>query len=94
MHIVKNMMVGSLWDHVGIMLLVTLYNNRLKMTKFGALHSEIHPFDFYPFFTIQRIQVRIDPPHPHACRKRRLNGAVFRMRPEKPRSRVTAGVTQ
>jgi hypothetical protein len=26
------------------------------------------------------------------CRKRRLNGAVLRMRPEKPKSRVTAGV--
>jgi hypothetical protein len=27
-------------------------------------------------------------------RKRRLNGAVLRMRPEKPRSRVTAGVAR
>jgi hypothetical protein len=36
-----------------------------------------------------RIRVRIDPPHPLVCRKRRLNGAVLRMRPEKPRSRVT-----
>jgi hypothetical protein len=39
-----------------------------------------------------RIQVRIDPPHPLVCSKRRLNGAVLRMRREKPRSRVTAGV--
>jgi hypothetical protein len=39
-----------------------------------------------------RIRVRIDSPHPLVCRKRRLNGAVLRMRPEKPRSRVTAGV--
>jgi hypothetical protein len=39
-----------------------------------------------------RIRVRIaDPPHPLVCRKRRLNGAVLRMRPEKPRHRVTAG---
>jgi hypothetical protein len=38
-----------------------------------------------------RIRVRIDPPHPLVCRKRRLNGAVLRMRPEKPRSRVTEG---
>jgi hypothetical protein len=30
-----------------------------------------------------RIRVRIDPPHPLVCRKRRLNGAVLRMRPEK-----------
>jgi hypothetical protein len=41
-----------------------------------------------------RIQVRIDPPHPLVCRKRRLNGAVLWMRPEKPRSRVTAGVAR
>jgi hypothetical protein len=41
-----------------------------------------------------RIRVRIDPPHPLVCRKRRLNGAVLRMRPEKPRPRVTAGVAR
>jgi hypothetical protein len=35
-----------------------------------------------------RIRVRINPPHPLVCRKRRLNGAVLRMRPQKPRSRV------
>jgi hypothetical protein len=29
-----------------------------------------------------RIRVRIDPPHPLVCRKRQLNGAVLRMRPE------------
>jgi hypothetical protein len=29
-----------------------------------------------------RIRVRIDPPHPLVCRKRRLNGEVLRMRPE------------
>jgi hypothetical protein len=39
-----------------------------------------------------RIRVRIGPPHPHACRKRRLNGAVLWMRPETPRSRITAGL--
>jgi hypothetical protein len=33
-----------------------------------------------------RIRVRIDPPH----HKRRLNGAILQMRPEKPRPRVTA----
>jgi hypothetical protein len=37
------------------------------------------------------IQVRIDPPHPLMCRKRRLNGAVLRMKPEKSRSCVTVG---
>jgi hypothetical protein len=41
-----------------------------------------------------RIRVRIDPLHPLVCRKRRLNGVVLRMRPEKPRSRVTAGVAR
>jgi hypothetical protein len=41
-----------------------------------------------------RIRVRIDPPHPLVCCKRRLNGAVLQMRPEKPRSRVTAGVAR
>jgi hypothetical protein len=32
--------------------------------------------------------------HLYVCRKRRLNGAFLRMRPEKPRPRVTAGVAQ
>jgi hypothetical protein len=41
-----------------------------------------------------RIRVRINPPHPHVCRKMRLNRADLRMRPEKPRSRVTAGVAR
>jgi hypothetical protein len=41
-----------------------------------------------------RIRVRIDPPHPLVCRKRRLNREVLRMRPEKPRPRVTAGVAR
>jgi hypothetical protein len=41
-----------------------------------------------------RIQVRIGPLHPHACRKRRLNAAILRMGPEKPRSHVTAGVAR
>jgi hypothetical protein len=45
---------------------------------------------------IQRkfLKILIDPPHPLVCCKRRLNGAVLRMRPEKPRSRVTAGTAQ
>jgi hypothetical protein len=33
-----------------------------------------------------RFQVRIGPQHPLVYRKRRLNGAVLRLRPEKPRS--------
>jgi hypothetical protein len=40
------------------------------------------------------IRVRIDPPHPLVCWKRRVNGAVLLMRPEKPRSRVTACVAR
>jgi hypothetical protein len=40
------------------------------------------------------IRVKIDPPHLLVCRKRRLNGAVLRMRPGKPTYRVTAGVTR
>jgi hypothetical protein len=44
--------------------------------------------------TPMRIPVRIDPPHPFVCRRRRLNGAVLRMRPEKPRSRVLVGVAR
>jgi hypothetical protein len=41
-----------------------------------------------------RIRVRIGPPYPQACRKRRLNGAVLRMRPENPRSRVTTSAAR
>jgi hypothetical protein len=41
-----------------------------------------------------RIRVRIVPPHPHVCRKKRLNWAVLRMRPGKPRPRVTVGVAR
>jgi hypothetical protein len=42
-----------------------------------------------------RIRVSIDPPLPLVCRKRRLNGQYkMGMRPEKPRSRVTAGVAR
>jgi hypothetical protein len=46
----------------------------------------------YQISFLLRIRVRICPPHPHVRRKRRLNGAVPRMRPEKPRSCVSAGV--
>jgi hypothetical protein len=41
-----------------------------------------------------RIWIRTDPPHPLVCHRRRLNGAVLLMRPEKLRSSVTAGVTR
>jgi hypothetical protein len=56
-------------------------------TFLPLLHIDI------PFSPV-RIRVRIDPPHPQVCRKRRRIGAVLRMRPEKPRSRVTAGVAR
>jgi hypothetical protein len=45
-------------------------------------------YGYYPV----RIRVRIDLPRPVVCRMRWLNGLVFRMRPEKPRPCVTAGV--
>jgi hypothetical protein len=40
------------------------------------------------------IGVKIDPTHPLVCCKRQLNGAVLRMRPEKPRPRLTVGVAR
>ena len=49
--------------------------------------------EIYPLTPV-KIRVRIGPPHPLVCLKRRLNVAVLRMRPEKPRSRVTAGVAR
>jgi hypothetical protein len=41
--------------------------------------------DMVAIFCPVRIRVRIDLPHPLVCRKRRLNGAVLRIRPKKPR---------
>jgi hypothetical protein len=38
----------------------------------------------------QRIWVRLGPQHPLAYRRRRLDGSILRMRPRKPRFRVTA----
>jgi hypothetical protein len=50
----------------------------------------LQPWEFRHFYSnTVRILVRIDPPHPLVCPKRRLNGAVIRMRPEKLRSSVT-----
>jgi hypothetical protein len=62
----------------------------LNNWKMGILKGCTDAYTYHPV----RIRVRIDPPHPLVCRKRRLNGAVHRMRPEKPRSRVTAGVAR
>jgi hypothetical protein len=48
------------------------------------LNLDFTAFHFISIFTFPvRIQVRIDLPHPLVCRKRRLNGAVLQMRPEK-----------
>jgi hypothetical protein len=56
--------------------------------------SDYHVFcHFLPVAPV-RIRVRVDPPYPHLCRKRRLIGAALRMRLEKPRSHVTAGVAR
>jgi hypothetical protein len=41
-----------------------------------------------------RTRVRLNPQHPLACRKRRLNWAVLWMRPENPLSRVTADMAR
>jgi hypothetical protein len=54
--------------------------NHFKMNTFENALKVITPNCFSPV----RIRVRIGPLHPLVCRKRRLNGAVLRMRPEKP----------
>jgi hypothetical protein len=70
--------------------------NLKKLNEFVQYHHfKMETLDSILSSTIPvRIRVRIDPPHPLVCRKRRLNGAVLRMRPEKPRPRVTAGVAR
>jgi hypothetical protein len=47
---------------------------------------------FIYFWWPVRIWVNIGPPDPFVCHKKRFNGEVLRMRPEKPRSHVTAGM--
>jgi hypothetical protein len=75
---------------------VYMYNILIDYSLLFYIHMTI--FHTYGDVTIAgapvRIRVRIDPPYPLVCRKRRLNGAVLRMRPEKPRSHVTAGVAR
>jgi hypothetical protein len=54
----------------------------------------VHVFIYFQklnLFQSVRIRVRIGPLHPFVLCKRRLNTAVLRMRPEKPRPCVTAG---
>jgi hypothetical protein len=61
----------------------------IKKIMFNACKCWPKWLSIFTFFTPSplpvRIRVRIDPPHPHVCRKRRLNGVVLQMRPEKPR---------
>jgi hypothetical protein len=69
----------------------TLWSTKLKKTKQNKIKKkQTKNFTQDPV----RILARIDPPHPLVCRKRRLNGVVFRMRPDKPRPRVTVGVAR
>jgi hypothetical protein len=58
------------------------------------LHTIMKMLNFYRLNKPVRIRVKINPTHPLVCRKRRKNGAVLRMRPNKPRPRVAAGVTR
>jgi hypothetical protein len=74
--------------------------------KMEVLHSDQTEYRIYQWDNIlpswlththmlqSRIRVTIGPQHRHAYRKRPLNGVVLRMRPEKPRPRVTAGVAR
>jgi hypothetical protein len=76
---------------------VSLYNYLYTQLMHIKLRSQLSVLNnkLFSFWSDPvRIRVRIDPPHPLVCRKRRLNGAVLRMGPEKPRSRVTAGVAR
>jgi hypothetical protein len=66
-------------------------------SPYSTLHFKIlYSFQrFIPYdYSLFTVLLRIDPPHPLVCRKRRLNGAVLRMRPEKPRPHVTVGVAR
>jgi hypothetical protein len=67
-------------------LLQTLHDEILYFTcLLQSLHIALVPV---------RIRVRIDPSHPFVCFKRPLNGAVLRIRSEKSRPCVTAGVAR
>jgi hypothetical protein len=75
-----------------IMLTICIYRTVLLEIMHQIL-LEVLPAMFHTNLPV-RIRVRIDTPHPLVCRKRRLDGAVLRMRPEKLRSRVSAGVVR
>jgi hypothetical protein len=62
---------------------------------FCGNYIELQSCNYGSTFSVPvRIRVKVDPPHPLVCSKRRLNGAVLQMRPEKARSRGTAGVAR
>jgi hypothetical protein len=68
-----------------------------SLPRYQDSHKFISPSKYkYPLQNIRpvRIRVRIDPPHSLVCRKKRLNGAVLRMRPGKPKPCVTVGVAR
>jgi hypothetical protein len=79
--------ISHIWTTHGRMMFPIEFE--VKGQRSSALDIEVE-ICFLPV----RIRVRIGPPHPLVCCKRRLNGAVLRMRPEKPRPRVTAGVAR
>jgi hypothetical protein len=93
--IVNYAIVWSFLDKKGVPIHIisyTLTRMQISIVQFAII---LYPeFLALLVYTPVRIRVRIDSPHPLVCRKRRLNGAVLRMRPEKPRSRVTAGVAR
>jgi hypothetical protein len=64
-----------------------------KFINFNKKHTSLYTKSYMSMHPV-RIRVRVDPPHTLVCRKRRLNGTVLRMRPEKPRPHVTAGVAR
>jgi hypothetical protein len=80
------------WASGHVLLIISVKAN-YKLSLPNILENFISFLSNYKIFTVRnisetfshpvRIQVRIHPPHPHECGKRRLNGVVLRMRPEK-----------
>lgn len=67
-----------------------------QVSRLVLVRSEFETTNYNDEFSLQRrpagIRARYRSPVPVACRKRWLNGAVFWMRPLKPRSYVIAGI--
>jgi hypothetical protein len=72
----------------------TPLRNLLPTSGISRSRSLPHSQICISYRTCVRIRVRIVPSHSHACRKRRLNEVVLRMRPEKPRFRITTCVAR